>query len=187
MTAEERALLGVVRLLETVGIPYMVVGSVASSHHGRPRATHDADIVIDPGQESLEALIQRLSDSGFYVNAERAREAFASRRQFNVIDVQSASKVDLILRKDRAFSREEFRRRYEAEIGQGFRITLSSAEDTVVAKLEWAKKSGESERQLRDVAGILDVNPDLDRAYVSRWAEELGVEEFWRRVLEGRS
>jgi Mg-chelatase subunit ChlI len=186
MTPEEQALLAVVRLLETLGVPYMVVGSVASSHHGRPRATHDADIVIEPTSESLDALVRCLADSGFYVDGARAREALASRRQFNVIDIESATKVDLIVRKDRPFSREEFRRRYETEISEGVRIALSTPEDSILSKLEWAKKSGESEKQLYDVAGIVDVRPDLDRAYIVHWAEELDVLDLWTRVVAGR-
>jgi Mg-chelatase subunit ChlI len=187
MTPEEQALLGVARLLEALNIPYMIVGSIASSHHGRPRSSHDADVVIDPAPASLDVLVQRLADSGFYVDAKRAREALASRRQFNVIDTESASKVDLIVRKDRPFNREEFRRRYRAEISEGVRCDIATAEDTVVSKLEWARKSGESEKQLGDVAGILEVQPDLDRAYVSRWAEELGVTDLWERMLKGGS
>ena len=187
MTPEERALVSVVRYLENFEIPYMVVGSVASSHHGRPRMTHDADIVVDPTSDSLDALVQRLIESGFYVDRDRAQVALAARRQFNVIDIENASKVDLIIRKDRAFSREEFHRRYQIEISEGVRFDLATAEDTVLSKLEWAKKSGGSEKQLSDVAGILDVRSDLDRAYIMQWAEKLGVLDSWKRVIEGRS
>ena len=164
----------------------MVVGSVASSHHGRPRATHDVDVVIDPTSESLDPLVERLTVAGFYVDRARVREAFAARRQFNVIDVESACKVDLILRKDRPFSVEEFRRRYTAELTEGHRFTLATAEDTVLSKLEWAKRSGQSERQLEDVAGIVDVRPDLDREYIARWAAALGVDDLWNRVVARR-
>jgi len=111
----------------------------------------------------------------------------AARRQFNVIDIENASKVDLIIRKDRTFSREEFHRRYQTEISEGVRLDLATAEDTVLSKLEWAKKSGESEKQISDVAGILDVRSGLDYAYIVRWAEELGVLDLWKRVVEGRS
>ena len=187
MTPEERALVSVVRHLENVGILYMVVGSVASSHHGRPRMTHDADIVIDPTSGSLDALVQHLIESGFYVDRHRPREALAARSQFNVIDIESASKVDLIIRKDRTFSREEFHRRYQTEISEGVRLDLATAEYTILSKLEWANKSGESEKQISDVAGILDVRSDLDYAYIVRWAEKLGVLDSWKRVVEGRS
>ena len=188
MTPEERALVGVVRLLKNLGVPYMVVGSMASSHHGRPRSTHDADVVIEPTSKSLELLVHRLSDSGFYVDPRRAHDAFVSRRQFNVIDMESASKVDLIIRKDRPFSREELRRRKEAEIGDGVEVVLATAEDTILSKLEWARKSGESEKQIHDVAGIVDVRAaELDREYIERWARELGVLDLWKLVLQGRS
>jgi hypothetical protein len=70
--------------------------------------------------------------------------------------------ADLILRKDRPFSRAEFERRQPAEIA-GVVVFVATAEDTIVAKLEWAR-AGESERQLRDVIGILEVSGErLDR------------------------
>ncbi len=63
------------------------------------------------------------------------------------------------------------------------RGALASPEDTILTKLEWARKSGDSEKQLRDVAGVLDVTGDsLDRSYVERWANALGVLELWRRL-----
>lgn len=65
MSPEEEALVRVVRALETEAIPYMVTGSIASSYHGRPRSTHDADIVIDPAPEPLVRLVRRLAAAGF--------------------------------------------------------------------------------------------------------------------------
>jgi hypothetical protein len=55
------------------------------------------------------------------------------------------------------------------------------ARDAILSKLEWAKRS-DSERQLRDVAAIVELNHKLDRRYVLRWAEQLGVAELWRTV-----
>jgi hypothetical protein len=57
---------------------------------------------------------------------------------------------------------------------------VASAEDTIITKLEWAKHSGGSERQLRDVVGIIEVlGPQMDREYISRWVNELGIESLW--------
>lgn len=59
---------------------------------------------------------------------------------------------------------------------------MATAEDTIVAKLEWAR-AGESERQLRDVVGMLQLSGEsLDRAYVQRWVVELGLDELWEKV-----
>lgn len=54
----------------------------------------------------------------------------------------------------------------------------------MLAKLEWAKL-GQSERQLRDVRGILEVKGDaLDRAYIDRWLDVLDVRALWEGVTE---
>lgn len=185
MTAEEDVLARVARLLSDLGIPYMVAGSLASSFHGKPRMTHDADIVIDPTPEGLDRLVAELSAADFYVDLTAARDALRFRRQFNVIDRASAFKVDLIVRKERPFSREEFARRRPAELG-GAHLVLATAEDTILSKLEWAKKGGGSDRQLADVAGIVAVRGGaLDRAYIERWATALDVLDAWRGVSGG--
>lgn len=185
MTPEEQALLRVAGELEAESIRYMVTGSLASSYHGRPRSTHDADIVIDPTAAQLERLIQRLPPAGFYVSPERARDAFRRRLQFNAIHTETACKIDLIVRKDRPFSLAELERRQPAELSFGSRLVIASPEDTILSKLEWARKAGGSEIQMADAAGVLEVNPHLDRLYVERWAAELGVLDLWRHLLEG--
>jgi hypothetical protein len=182
VTPEQEALAALVRVLERLGVPHMVTGSVASSVHGRPRLTNDADVVIDPTPEQLDTLVASLSDAGHYVDRERARDALARRLQFNVIDPRSSFKIDLIIRKNRPFSREELARRQTVELGPGVRIALASPEDTILSKLEWAKKAGRSQNQIDDAAGVLELNPGIDRGYVERWAAELGVRELWREI-----
>jgi hypothetical protein len=182
MTSEQEVLLHVARVLTNLEIPYMVTGSVASSFHGRPRFTHDADIVIDPSPDQLETLVRALADGGFYVDPGRARDALRRRLQFNTIETKSAFKIDLIIRKDRSFSHEELGRRETAELSPGRRLAMASAEDTILSKLEWSKKTGRSQKQIEDAAGVLAVNPRIDRAYVERWARELDVLELWREI-----
>ena len=182
MTVEQEVLARVIGLLTDLSIPYMIAGSLASSFHGRPRTTHDADIVIDPAPEPLDRLVGELSAAHLYVDLAVAREALRDRRQFNVIDATTAFKLDLIIRKDRPFNLEEFARRQPAEVA-GLPIVLATAEDTILSKLEWAKKGGGSERQLADVAGIVDVKgPELDLEYIHRWAVALGVLDLWSRA-----
>jgi len=183
LTPEEEALGTLVRLLEELAIPYMVTGSVASSHHGRPRSTHDIDVVIDPTPVTLDPLVEGLTRSGFYVDAGRARDALRRRRLFNVIEDRTAVKIDLIVRKDRPFSVEELRRRQPARLGAELHVTLATPEDIVLSKLEWARKGGGSAKQLDDVAGVVAVQGErLDVAYVERWARELGLLDLWQRV-----
>jgi hypothetical protein len=175
-------LANVIGRLDRAGIPYMVTGSLASSYHGEPRATRDADIVIDPTPESLALLADSLADGGFYIVRQAALGALASRTRFNAIG-PDASKVDFIVRKDRPFSVEEFRRRQAADLlgSSGF---VATAEDLVIAKLEWAAASG-SDRQLRDAAGIVAVADGLDEAYIERWVAALDLIDAWRGVRSG--
>jgi hypothetical protein len=169
-------------MLAGAGIPHMVVGSFASSFHGIPRSSQDLDLVIDPEPESLRRFLADLSSADYYADADAAFDAFARRSQFNVIDMATAWKADLIVRKARPFSIEEMRRRTEGDL-LGARTFVASAEDTLISKLEWAKIGGGSELQLRDAAGILQLRgADLDVAYVERWVQELGLEDLWRRI-----
>ena len=169
---------------DAAGIPHMVAGSFASTYHGVPRSTRDIDIVIDPSVSSLDTLLGQLPADDYYVDADVARDALKRRSQFNVIDMATGWKVDLIVRRARPFRVEEFRRREPAEIF-GARVFLATPEDSIIAKLEWAKL-GDSERQLRDVAGIISVRGSaLDRAYIEHWATALDLLGQWNRVTTG--
>ena len=182
MSPEEDALASLVGLLDQLAIPYMLTGSVATSYHGRPRATHDADLVIDPTPPQLEALVQKLAAAGFYVDPDGAREALRQRRQFNAIDTRNACKIDLIVCRDRPFSRTELARRVAVDLTFGQAVSIVTPEDAILSKLEWARRSGDSEKQLADAAGVLDINPALDREYIARWAQDLGVTDLWLRI-----
>jgi hypothetical protein len=173
----------VIARLDAAGVPYMVTGSLASSYHGEPRATLDVDVVIDPTPASLARLVDDLQGARFYVDRDAARRALDERSQFNVIG-PNALKVDFIIRKDRPFSVEEFGRRRPADL-LGTRGFVVSAEDLVLAKLEWAAGS-DSERQLRDAAAIVAVDDALDEAYINRWADVLGVSAAWREIRRER-
>jgi predicted nucleotidyltransferase len=166
--------------LERAGIPYMVTGAIASTFHGEPRATRDIDVVIDPTQDALDQLVVALVADRWYVDRGAAADALRDRSQFNAIG-PDATKVDFIIRKNRPFSAAEFGRRERVEL-LGVEGDIVSVEDLIVAKLEWAAAS-DSDRQLRDVAGMLAIGAgSIDRAYISTWAEQLGVSDVWQRV-----
>lgn len=171
----------IVRALDAAEIPHMVAGSLASTHHGEPRSTQDIDLVIDPSAASLATFVAGLDRDRFYVGD--ADGALERRDQFNVIDLTTGWKVDLIIRKDRAFSRSEFGRRQPVVIA-GVRTAIASAEDTILAKLEWAKAGG-SERQRRDVTAILAIQRDtLDTTYLHQWAQALGLTHDLQAAIE---
>ena len=99
-------------LLESLKIPHMVTGSFASSVHGEPRMTLNADLVIDPpNRGALAQLVRVLQEHDFYVSPQAAADAWTSRRMFNAISNRTQYKLDLILAKDDPFDRSRFARR----------------------------------------------------------------------------
>lgn len=168
--------------LTAAGVPSMVVGSFASSFHGVPRSSQDLDLVIDPQPQSLRRFLADLPPEDYYADEDAARDALRRRGQFNVIDMATAWKADLIVRKARPFSIEEMSRRIEGDL-LGARVFVASPEDTLISKLEWAQQGGGSQLQLRDVAGILQLRAnELDFPYIERWVKELELGDLWRQV-----
>jgi hypothetical protein len=182
------ALTPVIDALDALGVPYYVGGSVASSAHGVPRASIDADVVADLDAQRVAPFVARLRDL-YYVDLDRARAAVAARRCFNVIHPASMFKVDVFVAKARAFDREALRRAVpetldDAPGAHTFRV--ASPEDTVLAKLEWFRAGGEvSDRQWADIVGVLKMLwSELDHDYLRHWAAALAVDDLLGRACE---
>ncbi|MGH9516790.1 MAG: DUF6036 family nucleotidyltransferase [Terriglobales bacterium] len=165
-------------LLDHAGIAYMLTGSFASAHYGAPRSTLDIDIVIAANPEQLRKFVQSLPGDTYYADLEAGMQAHHRQSMFNVIDLSDGWKIDLIIRKTRAFSHEEFNRRQVVNV-QGLPLFVASPEDVIIAKLEWSKLS-ESKRQIEDVAAILRARREsLDQIYLKKWIRELDLEKEW--------
>ena len=174
------------RILEALGgagVPYMLTGSFAASYYGVPRATQDIDIVIAPTAIQIRQLVRLLPDTEFYISEEAALEALSREGQFNVIDFETGWKIDLIIRKSRPFSHTEFERRSAVDLF-GLQVFIASAEDVLLAKLEWAK-TGRSLRQLEDCGNIIRARWDeFDRGYVERWVTQLVLQAQWEQACK---
>lgn len=185
MTQPNEFLFAISSLLERLGIPYHVGGSVASSTHGMYRSSADIDFVIDPTSEQLGALADAL-EGEFYVSREAMAEALASRRGFNAIHVPTSFKLDFFVKGASPFDAEELRRSIRQSVGEANspQILIKSPEDTVLRKLDWFRRGGHvSERQWHDVLSVLTANRGgLDDAYLDRWARELELTELLQRA-----
>jgi len=164
--------------LNQAGIAYMLSGSFASAYYGAPRSTQDIDLVIEATPAQLRAFVQGLPTDEYYVDIDAALEAHKRRSLFNVIDLVTGWKIDVIIRKVRPFSEEEFRRRQQVNL-HGTPLFVASAEDIVISKLEWSNLA-QSHRQIEDVAAILKVRwVELDHSYLEKWILELGLNKEW--------
>jgi hypothetical protein len=171
--------------LRDLGLSFMVGGSVASSAYGEPRMTRDVDLVIELTREGIEPLILALG-TDFYVSRDAMLEAVRDSRSFNAVHVDSGIKIDFFVRGSAPFDTEEFSRRrpFEIEGQPPLVVPMKSIEDSVLRKLQWFRDGDEaSEQQWRDVIGLLALNaPELDRAYLSRWAATIGVKDLLERA-----
>ena len=168
--------LGVLKLiaarLEALGIQYMVTGSVAAGWYAQPRMTRDIDIVALLYPAHAAKLVEGLGDE-FEADVEVAAAAITARRPFSIFHKTSIQKIDLVVRHDTDYELEKFERRHEVDV-EGQRVWVISAEDLILSKLVWAKRSP-SELQLRDVRAMISVQLDLDWPHIDRWAARLTV------------
>jgi hypothetical protein len=172
--------------LDALGIPYFIGGSVASSAHGIARASLDTDVVALLEPEHVDAIVSRLG-SAYYIPVDRLRTAAASKLWCNFIHLATMFKIDLFVSKGRQFDRRATARARRQPLDEGpdpLQVPVASAEDTVLAKLEWFRSDGEtSEPQWWDIVGVLRVNADVDRSYLREWADSLGVTDLLERAL----
>lgn len=177
--------LHVVGVLDDLEIRYHLGGSYASSTHGIPRQTQDIDLVVALAETDVTGLIDGLGES-FYADADSLRRAVQALSSANVVHLPTGIKVDLFVAADEPFDREELSRSQRVRLASGHEVWVKSPEDTVLRKLLWYRAGGEaSDRQWSDAAGVVAAQGGLlDRDYLSRWSEVVGVDDLLRRLLE---
>lgn len=171
----------VAEVLETLGIPYCVGGSMASSLHGDWRSTKDVDLLADIKGKHVKPFSEALQ-SDFYAEEQSVLDAVKLRKSFNVIHVETLYKVDIFVSKGTEFEKQQLERRELRTISPEQHQTayVATAEDTVLAKLVWYRLGNEiSDQQWRDVLGVLKMQHErLDFEYLRHWAVELNVSDL---------
>jgi len=175
--------------LDRLEIDFLVGGSVASGTHGTPRMTNDIDILADLTADRVDEFCEVLSPS-FYVDRDTILQALETGRSFNLIHLRAAVKFDIFPAGSDPFARSELgRRQYTTTPITGLEeieFPVASPEDTVLAKLVWYRKGGQSsDRQRDDILGILRVQSTrLDQPYLKQWAVRLGVPDLLDTFLD---
>ncbi len=172
---------------QRMGVPYLIGGSFASIIHGEIRTTLDSDLVADLHKTQVADFIKYLGVD-FYADEGMILEAIERQACFNLIHRPTLFKVDVFILKQRDFDQEQMKRRKTFVVASDPERTafFATAEDTILAKLEWFKKGHEvSERQWRDVIGIFKLQKNnLDMAYLQRWAKKLSVDALLEQAMK---
>ncbi len=165
--------------LERLGVDYFLTGSEAASLYGSIRQSFDTDVVIDL-QPADFAVIGREFTRGYLVNDPIDYGDFS---MASLIHMESAAKVDLIMRRPGPWANSVMSRRRRDDHPAFGSLWVSSVEDLILAKLVWSE--GTSELQLRDCAILTRLNRDtIDWGYTERWAASLGVAGLLQQVRD---
>lgn len=168
--------------LEDARIPYAVVGSVASSVYGEPRATNDVDVLIQLSPDDAARLSQAFPAGEFYVPPPEIIAIELGRSSgghINIIALETMAKADVYPLSPGETDWFARRRRLVIE---GRDVWFAIPEAVILHKLRFYREGG-SDKHLRDIRGMLAVSGDeIDRAILESRIAELGLDDFWRRV-----
>jgi hypothetical protein len=162
------------QILESLGIPYMLSGSVAMNFYTDPRTTRDIDLIVELQNKDVPAFIQLLNHE-FYVYPEGIYEEIARQGMFNIIDLKTGFKIDFILRNDEVHEQVKFKNRRKIQYF-GIDLWIIRLEDLVISKLKWIQVL-ESEKQKNDILNLLDVFY-IDMEYITDWCKQLNLKTY---------
>ena len=180
------SLAALVESFRAPGIAFLIGGSVASSIHGISRATMDVDVLADIRQEHVESWCAAI-EHAFHVDKQTVAECVRTRRAFNVLARDALYKFAVFLPTTR-FHYSELRRAEETTFdffGSTMRCPVATAEDILLAKLDWYRLGGGvSDSQWRDIGGIVQTQASrLDLGYLRDSASDIGIADLLERAL----
>ncbi len=174
-------------ILEMLEISYAIGGSIASSVYGQVRFTEDADITTEPFAAKAEEFFDVVKEN-YYISKAAMIEAIKRRSSFNVIDLETAFKIDIFICGESEYQKQLLRRRRMLRLSETQKkdFAFVSPEDSILLKLTWYIQGGSiSEKQLNDIRGVLSVQKDaLDSEYLKKWALRLEVADVLDRCLK---
>jgi hypothetical protein len=195
--------LDILRTLERIGAPYMIIGGFAGTLYGVTRVTYDIDMIVSLDDRTIEALVAAYPPPRYYADPEQMADSMKFGIMFNIIDSSRGEKADLIPLVSSSPYLQAFQRRVRHTIdlpgGQDettegrqepFEVWCARPDDVIVGKL-MAWEEGRSRRHETDMyemmvfhyltAGSRTVE-DFDEAYVDARAKALGedVDRLWQ-------
>jgi hypothetical protein len=186
----------ILRTLEAIKAPYMIIGAFAAAVYGSARVTYDIDIVVDLAEEHVQALAAAYPPPRYYADPLQMRDSIRRGIMFNIIDSSRGEKADLIPLTMAALYRLAFQRRVRQTVesvgGEAFEVWCARPEDVIVGKLmAWAE--GRSRKHESDIYQMLvfhylgtGTGSTLDESYVDSQAVQLGedIVELWQTIKE---
>ena len=184
----------VVKALDEIGAPYMIVGAFGGTIYGITRATHDIDIIVDLRPKDYETLSQKFPLPRYYADPEMIKNSVKMGIMFNIIDSSEGIKADLVPLKREpdyqiAFDRR-IRETFTDENDEPFEAWVAQPTDIIIGKLQ-AWNEGRSNKHPDDIFAILFFclrgfsNYQVDIEEVAEQAARIGPEtlDMWLKTL----
>ena len=148
----------VVKALDDIGAPYMIVGAFGGTIFGITRATHDIDIIVDLREKDFVALSQKFPLPRYYAGPEMIKNSVEMGIMFNIIDSSEGYKADFVPLKREpeyqlAFDRR-IRETFTDENDESFEAWVAQPTDIIIGKLQ-AWNEGRSNKHPDDIFAIL--------------------------------
>lgn len=173
------------RVLDGLGVPWVLGGSLASSLVGEPRSTMDVDVAVALDVADVDRLVEAVQ-ADYYVSAQMARDAVSRHSSFNLIHFETGMKVDLFPLSDDPLDVRQLAGREQVVVAPEVLVWVGAAADQVLRKLRWFDMGGQvSDRQWRDVVAILRVQAArIDRSQLLLDAGPLGLADLFARAVD---
>lgn len=177
--------------LESLDIPYVIIGGFAATIYGITRTTFDIDIIVNLEERHIRALADAYPLPRYYADPHQMRNAMQIGSSFNIIDVVRGEKADLFPLTMDVRYRPAFENRIRQRVAVAgiapFDVWAARPEDVIIGKLmAWAE--GRSQRHVADIFEMMLLHymsdtgsMPFDAAGISRRARELGeeVSDVW--------
>jgi hypothetical protein len=150
----------------------------------------DVDLVVSISENDIQPFVDRLGEE-FYADPDSLRRAIRDRSSTNIIHYGTSMKVDLFIVGGSVLDEQQMNRRQRVQVATDpdRYLFFYTPEDILLQKLSWYRTGNEvSDRQWRDILGIVLVQSGLDDTYLRDGARKLGVVDLLdRAMLEVRS
>lgn len=184
----------IVKALDEIDAPYMIVGAFGGYPFGITRVTFDIDILVDLREKDFEILSQRFPLPRYYADPEMMKNSVQMGIMFNLIDTNEGIKADLVPLKREPDYQLAFDRRVRREFvdptGNSFSAWVAQPSDIIIGKLN-AWNEGRSDKHPKDIYAmvVFDLSDAsdlaIDYAMVTKEASHIGQEtlEMWNQVF----
>lgn len=167
------------KLIEKFDNRGVVIGGIASSLLGKTRLTADLDMMILLSIKDIPDLIREAENAGLEMRVDNADEFARKNRVLLLRHRDSATNIDITLG-NLPFEEEVVERSQLINIGK-ISIRLPTVEDLIIMKAVAHRA-----KDMLDIQGIVDANPNLDKQRIEYWlrqfAEALESPEIWLDV-----